>query len=86
MAIKEPKVITAVDPEDVSKTINTIVDLLESIDSNRELINSKVKYLKEKYGLNSTVVRAAATAIKKANTEEIDEKTRQILELVDMCN
>jgi hypothetical protein len=82
---KEPKQLTAVDPEDVSKTINTIVSLMESVDASRELINSKIKYLKDTYGINSTDARAAATAIKKQAVEEIDEKAKRIQELIDMC-
>lgn len=82
---KQPKEITAIDPKDVSEVINTVVSLMESIDASRELINTKIKYLKDKYGLNSTDVRAAATAIKKQNVEELDEKAKRIQELVDIC-
>ena len=82
---KEPKQITAIDPEDVSKTIHIIVGLMESIDSSREMINDKIKHLKDTYGLASSDVRAAATAIKKANIDELDEKTKRIQELVDLC-
>jgi hypothetical protein len=82
---EQPKQITAVDPADVSTVINTVVSLMESIDSSRELISSKLKYLKDTYGINSTDARAAATAIKKQNVEEIDEKARRIQELIDMC-
>jgi septation ring formation regulator EzrA len=79
------KEIKAIDKEDVSKTINTIVSLMESIDSSRELINDKIAYLKNTYGLPSTDVRTAATAIKKQNVEELDEKAKRIQEIIDMC-
>jgi archaellum component FlaC len=82
---KEPKQISAIDPEDVSKSIHTIVSLMESIDASREMINDKIKYLKDTYGLASSDVRAAATAIKKSNIDELDEKTKRIQELVDLC-
>lgn len=82
---KQPKEITAIDPKDVAEVINTVVSLMESIDASRELINTKIKYLKDKYGLNSTDVRAAATAIKKQNVEELDEKAKRVQELVDIC-
>jgi hypothetical protein len=82
---KQPKQITAVDPKDVGDTINTVVSLMESVDATRELINSKIKYLKDTYGLSSTDVRAAAVAIKNQNVEEIDEKARRIQELIDLC-
>lgn len=82
---KEPKTLKAVDPADVASTIDTIVSLMESIDASRELINAKVKYLKDTYGLNATYVRAAATAIKKQAVDEIDEKTRAIQEIIDLC-
>ncbi len=85
MTNKEEKQFTALDPTDVSKTINTIVSLMDSIDSSRELINDKIKYLKTTYGLPSADVRAAATAIKKQNIDELDEKTKRIQELVDLC-
>jgi hypothetical protein len=82
---KEPKQITAIDPKDVANTIHTVVSLMESIDASRELINGKIKYLKDTYGLANSDVRAAATAIKKANIDELDEKTKRIQELVDIC-
>lgn len=71
--------------EDVAKTINTIVDLMLAIDSSREMINDKIKHLKSNYGLNASDVRAAATAIKKQNVEELDEKAKRIQELIDLC-
>lgn len=74
------------DAKDVAKKINTIVALLESIDASRETINAECKYLKDTYGLSTTLVRAAANAIKKDNMNEVDEKTRQIQELVDLCD
>jgi isopropylmalate/homocitrate/citramalate synthase len=82
---KEVKTYKAIDPADVGKSIDTIVSLMESVDASRELINAKVKYLKDTYGLNSTHVRAAATAIKKQAVDEIDEKTRAIQEIIDLC-
>lgn len=82
---KEPKSVKPVDPEDVASTIDTIVSLMESVDASREMINAKVKYLKDTYGLNSTYVRAAATAIKKQAVDEIDEKTKAIQEIIDLC-
>ena len=82
---KEAKTIKAIDPKDVADTINMVVSLMESADSTRELINTKIKYLKDTYGLSSTDVRAAATAIKKQNVDEIDEKVKRIQELVDLC-
>ncbi len=82
---KEVKSVKPVDPADVASTIDTVVSLMESIDASREMINMKVKYLKETYGLNSTHVRAAATAIKKQAVDEIDEKTRAIQEIIDLC-
>lgn len=82
---KEPKQINAINPEDVSKTIHTIVSLMESVDASRELISDKLKYLKETYGLPVADVRAAATALKKQNIDELDEKTKRIQELVDLC-
>lgn len=85
MTNKEEKQFTAIDPEDVAKTINTVVSLMDSIDASRELINDKIKYLKTTYGLPSADVRAAATAIKKQNIDELDEKTKRIQELVDLC-
>ncbi len=82
---KEVKSVKPVDPEDVASTIDTIVSLMESVDASREMINAKVKYLKDTYGLNSTYVRAAATAIKKQAVDEIDEKTKAIQEIIDLC-
>ena len=60
----EQKQINAIDPKDVAKTINTIVSLMESIDASREMVNDRIKYLKTTYGLASSDVRAAATALK----------------------
>ena len=82
---KEQKAVKPVDPEDVASTIDTIVSLMESVDASREMINAKVKYLKDTYGLNSAYVRAAATAIKKQAVDEIDEKTKAIQEIIDLC-
>jgi len=82
---KEPKQINAINPEDVAKTIHTIVSLMESIDASRDMISDKLKYLKETYGLPVVDVRAAATALKKQNIDELDEKTKRIQELVDLC-
>ena len=82
---KEKVVPKAIDKNDVSKTILMIVDLLISIDSSRELINQKVKYLKDTYGLNSTNVRAAATAIKKENEDELVDKLESIQGLIELC-
>jgi hypothetical protein len=81
----EPKQINAIDPTDVAKTINTIVSLMEAIDASREMVNDKIKYLKTTYGLPSSDVRAAATALKNQNIDELDEKTKRIQELVDLC-
>lgn len=83
--MSKEKTVKPIDKEDVSKAINTIVSYLESIDSSREAVNQIVKRLKEEYGLASSDVRAAANAIKKANIDELDEKTRRIQELVDLC-
>jgi histidine ammonia-lyase len=82
---KEQKTVKPVDPQDVATTIDTVVSLMESIDASREMINAKVKYLKDTYGLNATYVRAAATAIKKQAVDEIDEKTRAIQEIINLC-
>jgi hypothetical protein len=82
---KETKTVKPLDTDDVASTINTIVGLMESVDASREMINAKVKYLKDTYGLNSTHVRAAATAIKKQAVDEIDEKTKAIQEIIDIC-
>lgn len=79
------KTVKPLNTEDVASTVNTIVGLMESIDATREMINTKVKYLKDTYGLNATHVRAAATAIKKQAVDELDEKTKAIQEIVDIC-
>ena len=73
------------DKDDVSKTINTIVSLLDAIDSSREQINERVKHLKTAYGISPSDTRAAAKALQKQNIEELDEKARRIQELVDLC-
>lgn len=73
------------DKEDVAKAIDTIVSYMHAIDSSREAVNEIVKRLKSEYGLAPSDVRAAATALKKQNIDEIDEKTRRIQELVDLC-
>lgn len=83
--MSKEKTTKPIDNEDVAKTVNTIVSLMESIDASREMINAKVKYLKDTYGLNATHVRAAATAIKKQAVDELDEKTKAIQEIVDIC-
>ena len=82
---KEKPAIQAIDKEDVAKNINTIVDLMLSIDASRDLINTKIKYLKDTYGLNSTNVRTAATAIKNEKVDEISDKLSNIQELIDLC-
>jgi len=82
---KEVKSVKPIDPSDVASTIDTIVSLMESIDASREMINAKVKHLKDTYGLNASHVRAAATAIKKQAVDEIDEKTKAIQEIIDLC-
>jgi ribosomal protein L12E/L44/L45/RPP1/RPP2 len=82
---KETKQINAINPEDVAKTIHTIVSLMEAVDASRDMISDKLKYLKETYGLPVADVRAAATALKKQNIDELDEKTKRIQELVDLC-
>ncbi len=82
---KESKPIQAIDPEDVSKTINTIVSLMESIDASREMITSKIKHLSDTYGLNKADIRTAATMLKKQNVEELDEKTKRVQEIIDLC-
>jgi hypothetical protein len=74
-----------IDKEDVAKAIDTIVSYMFAMDSSREAINEIVKRLKSDYGLAPSDVRAAATALKKQNIDEIDEKTRRIQELVDLC-
>lgn len=74
-----------IDKEDVAKAIDTIVSYMHAMDSSREAVNEIVKRLKSEYGLAPSDVRAAATALKKQNIDEIDEKTRRIQELVDMC-
>jgi hypothetical protein len=79
------KEIKPLDKDDVAKTVNTIVSLMENIDSSRELISDKLSYLKSTYGLSSTDVRAAATAIKKQSVEELDEKTKRVQDIIDMC-
>ena len=58
---------------------------MESIDASREMVNDRIKYLKTTYGLASSDVRAAATALKNQNIDELDEKTKRIQELVDLC-
>lgn len=73
------------DPKDVAKAIDTIVSYMFAMDSSREAINEIVKRLKSEYGLAPSDVRAAATALKKQNIDEIDEKTKRIQELVDLC-
>lgn len=82
---KEKPAVQAIDKEDVAKNINTIVDLMLSIDASRDLINTKIKYLKDTYGLNSTNVRTAATAIKNEKVDEISDKLSNIQELIDLC-
>jgi hypothetical protein len=82
---KESKPIQAIDPEDVSKTINTIVSLMESIDASREMITGKIKHLSDTYGLNKADIRTAATMLKKQNVEELDEKTKRVQEIIDLC-
>ena len=52
---KEVKSVKPVDPADVASTIDTIVSLMESVDASREMINAKVKYLKDTYGLNASI-------------------------------
>lgn len=73
------------DKDDVSKNINTIVALLDAIESSREQINERVKHLKTAYGINPSDTRAAAKALQKQNIEELDEKAKRIQELVDLC-
>jgi hypothetical protein len=82
---KEPKQITAIDPDDVAKTIDTIVSLMESMDASRELITAKIKHLSDTYGLNKSDVRTAATILKKQNADELDEKTKRVQEIIDLC-
>ena len=82
---KEVKNVKPIDSSDVSSHVDTIVSLMESVDASREMINAKVKYLKDTYGLNPSHVRAAATAIKKQAVDEIDEKTKAIQEIIDLC-
>jgi hypothetical protein len=53
---KKTNSIKPIDDADVSKTINMIVDLMISIDSSRELINTKVKHLKDTYGLSPSTI------------------------------
>ncbi len=82
---KEVKNVKPIDSKDVASSVDTIVSLMESVDASREMINAKVKYLKDTYGLNAAHVRAAATAIKKQAVDEIDEKTKAIQEIIDLC-
>jgi hypothetical protein len=82
---KEVKNVKPIDSSDVSSHVDIIVSLMESVDASREMINAKVKYLKDTYGLNPSHVRAAATAIKKQAVDEIDEKTKAIQEIIDLC-
>ncbi len=82
---KEKKQILPIDPEDVSKTIDTIVSLMESIDASREMITAKIKHLSDTYGLNKSDIRTAATMLKKQNVEELDEKTKRVQEIIDLC-
>lgn len=78
--------IKPIDPTDVNETIHDMVALMGAIESSREEINRRVKYLKDTYGLQSTAVRAAATVIHKQNKEQLDEKEAQIREILDICN
>lgn len=82
---KTVKEIHPIDPADVSSTIDDIVAFMGAIDSSREEVNKRVKYLKEKYGLASTAVRAAATVLHKQNEEQLTEKEQQIRDLLDIC-
>lgn len=84
MSDKE-KTTKPIDKDDIAKKIKTIVAYMYSIDESREAVNELIKDLKTDYGLPATEVRAAATAIKKQNIAELDEKTRRIQELVDLC-
>jgi uncharacterized membrane protein len=76
--------IVQLDKAEVRKAINNIVDVMYEIESARETINETVKELKTEYGLNPSVVRAAASAIHKRNKEELEEKNQAVLELVSL--
>ena len=76
--------IVQLDKAEVRKAINNIVDVMYEIESARETINETVKELKAEYGLNHSVVRAAASAIHKRNKEELEEKNQAVLELVSL--
>ena len=49
---KVKKEIKPIDPVDVAECLDAIVAFLGAIASSREEINSRVKHLKETYGLN----------------------------------
>ncbi len=82
---KVKKEIKPIDPVDVAECLDAIVAFLGAIASSREEINSRVKHLKETYGLNSTAVRAAANVMFKENEEELDEKEQQIRDILSIC-
>lgn len=79
------KEVKPVDEADLNEVISEIVNSLIGIDSFREDINERVKYLKDTYGLNASHVRAAATLLKKDGAPELTEKTNSILSIIEMC-
>jgi hypothetical protein len=82
---KVKKEVQAIDPEDVSEVIDAIVAFMGAVESSREEINKRVKYLKDSYGLSSSAVRAVATVIHKQNEEQLSEKETQIKNLLSIC-
>lgn len=71
--------------EELVRKINTIVAYMESIDESRAAVNELIKEIKADFGIASSDIRAAATAIKKQNADELKEKSERISELIELC-
>lgn len=65
------------------EAINKVVRLLTEADSINEQVKEVLDEAKES-GLNSTVIKAVASAIVKANTDSLKEKSEAIIKAINV--
>lgn len=75
-----------IDNKKLTTAINSIVDQLHVQAGSRDAVNGIIGELKTDYGLKPKVVRRVASIIYKQNVEEVDEETKEVMDLIDNFN
>lgn len=86
MEEKTKKIYKELDEADWSKKIHLIVDQLVMQASSKDLVTEIVKELNGDYGIKKTVIRKVATSVYKHNQDELQEESKEILDLIDLCD